>query len=168
LTLSSAPSLPSVFQNGPAHGVVPYRALILSRSRTSSPMPHALLPLAPLATRGRKRRCRRSFLGTSASSTANSPSTPSGPSTSGPYSTRESALPWRRFRPPRARSSHGLRSPPGFCPSWWLARPSPRLPSRSCGLHLAVLEHTLPQGFAPPGDGGSQANRGPSWGFSTS
>ena len=39
LTLSSAPSLVALFRATSAHGVVPSRALLLSRSRTPSPAP---------------------------------------------------------------------------------------------------------------------------------
>jgi len=39
LTLLSAPDLPALFHAGPALGVTPFRALLLSRSRTLSPAP---------------------------------------------------------------------------------------------------------------------------------
>lgn len=43
LTLSSAPSLPAMFQTGPAHGVSALQSIFLPRSRTPSPAPPALL-----------------------------------------------------------------------------------------------------------------------------
>jgi hypothetical protein len=43
LALSSAPSLPAIFQAGPAHGVSALQSIFLPRSRTPSPAPPALL-----------------------------------------------------------------------------------------------------------------------------
>jgi hypothetical protein len=169
LTRSSAPNLPAIFRPVPLLGLRPPELCsshaAVRRLRRQSP-PAVRSPLS-ITTHGQ----RVPSLSPRKQAPAQTPpgEEPSEPSTSGHYSTRESATSRRRFRPPRARSSPGLSHPPGVCPSERLAQPAD-CTSPHAVRSTAARRHVdpLPQGLAPPRDGDAQAHHGPSWVFPTS
>jgi hypothetical protein len=147
LTLSSAPSLPALFHAGTTLGVVPYRALLLSRSGALSP---AHLTLGPLV--------QSPILPTQNLIRRNQPRIKRRTSFHAKWK-NEATIPdfrvllhvrvrheHRRFRPMHARGSPGLHSPPGCSLSF-------RRPGLHRGLPLTRLAVAVPKHHFHPTTG---------------
>jgi hypothetical protein len=141
LTLSSAPSLVALFRATSAHGVVPSRALLLSRSRSPSPAP---LPSCRFDEPADRATARRLW-----------------PKPAAPLGIRHgpgSALAFRallharvRHRPAAFYTAARRVALLGFAPSRVLplagsARPSPRLPSRAWLVQARTTGRAHPSG----------------------
>jgi hypothetical protein len=148
VTRSSAPSLAALFRAASAHGVAPFRALLLPCSRAPSPAPLPSCrqdepdgrPTRPTEVGGEPLGPAAGAGGSRANGTAPGASPPSGS-----CSARESATRCRVLRrAPSAWLSWAL-CPPGCSPSAGTARTSPCLPSwaslgRTHAAGLAALQ----------------------------